>query len=112
MSDQSQAGMLGVKTGELGRLSTDMTASGQAVRNRVKDVSDNTFGPGDAGANYADQGKKIQHGLDTIANWLAAWSEATLATADVVGASVVKYSNTDSENSFHIAKIDHNAAKS
>ncbi|GAA5081313.1 hypothetical protein [Nocardia iowensis] len=97
--------LVGVETGELGRLANELSASGQAVRNRAKDVADNMFGPADAGENYADHGRKIQTGLETIYKWLGNWSEATLATGDVVGASVVKYSNTDQETSFDIAKL-------
>ncbi|WP_327095525.1 hypothetical protein OIE68_36910 [Nocardia vinacea] len=102
MGDSS---MLGVKTGELGRFANDLGASGQVVRNRAKDVADNLFGPADAGENYHDRGKKIQDGLEKIYTWLGNWSEATLATSDAIGASVVKYSNTDDENSRDIAKI-------
>ncbi|WP_330252333.1 hypothetical protein OG874_40660 [Nocardia sp. NBC_00565] len=102
MSDSS---MLGVKTGDLGRFANDLGSSGQVVRNRAKDVGDNLFGPADAGENYRDRGKKIQDGLEKIYTWLGNWSEATLATSDVVGASVVKYSNTDDENSHDIAKL-------
>lgn len=98
--------LVGVKTGELGRLGNDLSTSGQTVRNRAKDLADATFGPADAGANYADQGRQIQAGLDAIYKWLGNWSEATLATGDVVGAAVVKYSNTDQEASFDIAKLD------
>ncbi|MEV4124692.1 hypothetical protein [Nocardia sp. NPDC049707] len=102
MSDSS---MLGVKTGELGKFANDLGDSGQVVRNRAMDVADHMFGPADAGANYQDRGKKIQAGLEKIYNWLGNWSEATLATSDVIGASVVKYSNTDDENSRNIEKL-------
>ncbi|WP_433661769.1 hypothetical protein ACQPW1_06135 [Nocardia sp. CA-128927] len=98
--------LVGVKTGELGRLANELSTSGQTVRNRAKDVADNLFGPADAGENYGDQGRKIQAGLETIYKWLGNWSEATLAMGDAVGASVVRYSNTDQQTSFDIAKID------
>lgn len=98
--------LVGVKTGELGRLGNNLTTSGQTVRNRAKDVADNMFGPADAGEHYAEHGRKIYAGLETLYKWLGNWSEATMATGDVVGASVVKYSNTDQQTSFDIAQLD------
>lgn len=97
--------LVGVKTGELGRLGNNLTTSGQTVRNRAKDVADNMFGPADAGEHYGEHGRKIHAGLETLYKWLGNWSEATMATGDVVGASVVKYSNTDQQTSFDIAQL-------
>src|SRR2546421_414520 len=97
--------MLGVKTGEPRKSSKDFRSSRHVARNMPKSLADNLFGPADAGANYQDRGKKIQAGLEKIYNWLGNWSEATLATSDAIGASVVKYSNTDDENSRDVEKL-------
>ncbi|MFD6160128.1 hypothetical protein ACFWF7_27320 [Nocardia sp. NPDC060256] len=98
--------LVGVKTGELGRLGNELSMSGHAVRDRAKDLSHHMFGPAQAGEHYGDQGRKIQAGLETIYTWLGNWSEATLAMGEAVGAAVVKISNTDEQTSFDIDKID------
>jgi hypothetical protein len=96
--------MVGVQTGELGRLAADLRISGQVVAKRSKEVTDNEFGPADAGANYVDQGKQIQAGFERIAHWMQSWAEATITTADALGASVVRYSNTVAETAGDITK--------
>ncbi|WP_069163688.1 hypothetical protein [Nocardia altamirensis] len=96
--------VVGVQTGELGRLAGDLRISGQVVAERSKDVTGNEFGPGDAGANYADQGTQIQAGFERIAHWMASWAEATITTADALGASIVKYSDTVAETAGDITK--------
>ncbi|WP_194834120.1 hypothetical protein [Nocardia sp. XZ_19_369] len=98
------SGMVGVQTGELGRLAADLRISGQVVAQRSKDVTDNAFGPGDAGAHYAEHGKQIQQGFERIGHWMRNWAEATITTADALGASVVRYSDTVQETAGDIAK--------
>lgn len=97
--------MVGVQTGELGRLAGDLRISGQEVAKRSRDVTANEFGPADAGAHYAEQGKKIQQGFERITHWMESWAEATITTADALGASVVKYSDTVTETAGDIAKV-------
>ncbi|PXX66517.1 hypothetical protein DFR70_103266 [Nocardia tenerifensis] len=99
------SGMVGVQTGELGRLAGDLRVSGQAVAKRSKDVTDNEFGPADAGEHYAEHGKKIQQGFERIAHWMESWAEATITTADALGASVVLYSDTVRETAGDIARV-------
>ncbi|MFI7671460.1 hypothetical protein [Nocardia sp. NPDC049526] len=96
MTDSSQ--ILGVKTGELGQFGSDLQLSAAVVTNSAKRVSDNMFGPGDAGRNYAAQGKAIYGGLENVVKWLKAWGSAGAAIGDTVGAASIVYSDTDKEN--------------
>lgn len=98
------ADYLGVDTGELGTFGNDLRISAGTVKNAVKSVTDNTFGTGtngkelEAGRNYAAQGKEIAKGMELAAKWLRDWSSAAEAIANSVGAAVVAYSDTDTEN--------------
>ncbi|MFE3545480.1 hypothetical protein ACFXK0_21160 [Nocardia sp. NPDC059177] len=92
------ANTLGVQTGELGQLGNDLNISGSTVANSVKRITDNSFGAGDAGRNYANEGKAIGAGLEVAIAWLNNWSSATKAIGDGVGAASLAYSNTDKEN--------------
>ncbi|GAA5067505.1 hypothetical protein [Nocardia callitridis] len=103
MSD-NPGGTVGVQTGELGQLASKLRVSGENVARQSEKVTEGVFGPGETGANYVDQGKKIQQGLESVVHWLQNWAEATIATADGVGASVVAYSDTDRETAGDIGK--------
>lgn len=89
--------MLGVSTGELGRLANELRSSGEVVAGHVGKVCDNLFGVDHAGHKYAAQGKDIQAGLDALRKRIDDWSTATGATADVIGAATVVYSTVDRE---------------
>ncbi|MBF6416680.1 hypothetical protein [Nocardia cyriacigeorgica] len=95
---------VGVKTGELGKLGSDISRSAAAVKDQVKKVSDNMIGSAEVGRNYADKGKKIQTGLEAIRKWLEDWAEAGTLTGDGVGASAVMYSDVDKENATTTSK--------
>ncbi|WP_431964197.1 hypothetical protein [Nocardia sp. bgisy134] len=95
MTDSSST--LGVKTGELGKLSNELQASTDVVKNQIKKISDNLFGPGDAGTKYQSKGKDIQSGLEALRQRIDDWSNASGATADVIGAAVVSYSTVDEQ---------------
>ncbi|MFI6045113.1 hypothetical protein ACIA8C_26020 [Nocardia sp. NPDC051321] len=97
--------MVGVQTGELGRLANDLRISGQAVAKLSREVTENEFGPADAGEHYAEHGKRIQQGFERITHWMENWAEATITTADALGASVVRYSDTVKETAGDIAKV-------
>ncbi|MBU3061543.1 hypothetical protein KO481_08405 [Nocardia sp. NEAU-G5] len=92
-----------VQTGQLGQFANDLRLSVDAVKNTVKNVSGNEFGDGsnnlgpDSGKNYTDQGKQIKAGLDNIVKWLNAWTDASGAIADNIGASTIAYSTTDAQ---------------
>ncbi|WP_157171780.1 hypothetical protein [Nocardia higoensis] len=88
---------LGVSTGELGRLANDLRSSGTTVAGHVVQINDNLFGASHAGAKYAAEGKDIQAGLEALRKRVDDWSTATGATADVIGAATVEYSNVDKE---------------
>ncbi|MGW0248745.1 hypothetical protein ACWDYH_19125 [Nocardia goodfellowii] len=95
MTDSSQ--MLGVKTGTLGKLGSELSASGIIVKEQVKKINDNLTGPGDVGAKYSSEGKDIQGKLEKLRQRIEDWSVATEATGDVIGAAVVNYSTVDAE---------------
>ncbi|MDO3647230.1 hypothetical protein [Nocardia mangyaensis] len=99
---------LGVQTGELGQLGNDLKISGATVANTVKRITDNAFGAGDAGREYAQEGKSIAAGLEIAIAWLNNWSSATTAIGDGVGASSLAYSNTDTENAKNTSKAGEN----
>ncbi|MBF6212489.1 hypothetical protein IU433_18765 [Nocardia puris] len=86
---------LGVSTGDLGKLANELRTSGDIVAKQVKKIGDNLFGPGEAGANYATEGKKIQSGLEQLKQRIDDWSKATDTTADVIGAASVSYTTVD-----------------
>ncbi|ONM48271.1 hypothetical protein [Nocardia donostiensis] len=88
----------GVQTGELGKLGNELNSSASVVKDQAEKVSNNMVGPGEVGANYSEQGKKIQTGLEAVRAWLEDWAEATTNTGHAVGASEVIYSNVDQEN--------------
>lgn len=95
---------VGVQTGELGKLGNDIGSSAAVIKDQVKKVADNMVGPAVVGVNYADEGKKIQTGLEAVQKWLEDWSEAGTITGDAIGASVVMYSNVDEQNATETAK--------
>lgn len=95
---------LGVSTGDLGKLANELRSSGQIVGTQVKKVGDNVFGPGDAGANYATEGKEIQTGLEELKKRVDDWSKATDITSDVIGAAQVSYSTVDKQRASELNK--------
>lgn len=90
---------LGVSTGELGRLANNLRSSGEDVGGQSGKIGENLFGAEKAGHKYDSEGKAIQAGLDTLRQRISDWSGASAATADVIGASVVEYQETDDKNS-------------
>ncbi|HLS78317.1 MAG TPA: hypothetical protein VK083_16160 [Nocardia sp.] len=90
---------LGVTTGELGRLGSELRASGEEVGGQAGKIAEGIFGPAKAGHKYSAEGTKIQEGLSALRQRITDWSGATGATADVIGASVVAYQKTDDQNS-------------
>ncbi|MFR9752214.1 hypothetical protein ACL02S_14425 [Nocardia sp. 004] len=88
--------MVGVRTGELGALSSDYRISAEVLCGQAERLAEQTFGDGGtAGRNYARQGIAVHQGLARISTWLRDWSDATAATADALGAAVVVYAETD-----------------
>lgn len=87
--------IVGVSTGELGRLASELQESGGAVGDRVQPVADHLVGPGEVGVNYAAEGAAIRAGLETLGQRIADWSGATAATAESIQASVYRQTAAD-----------------
>lgn len=99
MAGQTVTGSVVVNQAELAKVASDLRISAETVENAVTNVTDNMFGAnGEAGRNYAKQGKDVHDGLDRVANWIRIWSTAAVNTADAMGQNAVTYHAVDVEN--------------
>ncbi|MFC8047347.1 hypothetical protein [Nocardia sp. NPDC057353] len=87
--------IVGVSTGELGRLAGELRESGGAVGGAARTVADHPVGPGELGAHYAAEGAAIRAGLEVLGQRLTGWSGATVAAAEAIQVSVDRQAATD-----------------
>jgi hypothetical protein len=88
-------GNVTVDPGALRTVGTKLKESASRVSSTVADFERQQFGPGDAGRDYADEGKKLQDGLGHLAMWLKNWSGAVDKTGTQFVASGDAYERTE-----------------
>ncbi|QIS09072.1 hypothetical protein [Nocardia arthritidis] len=98
MAGQTITGSMVVDTSELAKLANELRTSSSAVKEAVKNITDNPFSANEAGRNYSKQGAEVHAALERAANWLKIWANATTATADAFGKSAITYSTVDASN--------------
>ncbi|MEV0356780.1 hypothetical protein AB0H71_12030 [Nocardia sp. NPDC050697] len=87
--------IVGVSTGELGRLASELLESGGVVGGSAQVVAGNLVGAGEVGANYPVEGAVLRAGLTALGERIAGWSGATVSAAESILVAVNRQSAAD-----------------
>ncbi|WP_067646642.1 hypothetical protein [Nocardia harenae] len=86
---------VGVNTGELGRLASELLESGGVVGGSAQVVAENLIGAGEVGSHYPVEGAALRAGLEALGARIAGWSGATVSAAESVAVSVNRQGAAD-----------------